>query len=134
MSLFTLSMTSASFLFLQHQQYIIYDKKTDRRFRGIYDPSFIHVILCALLYLFVNVPRVLANAVILSISPKMASVLMVIELFVFLIFCHFYSNRLGNNTLFPSGLVSALANFISVTGSFKKIGHINFFRKCVADD
>ena len=127
MSLFTLSMTSASFLFLQHQQYIIYDQKTERRFRGIYDPNFVHVILCTGLYLFVNVPRVLANAVILSVSPEMALVLMLIELLVFLIFCHKYSNRLGNNTLFPSGLVSALANFISVTGPFKKIGHINFF-------
>ena len=127
MSLFTLSMTSASFLFLQHQQYIIYDKKTDRRFRGIYDPSFAHVILCTVLYLFVNVPRVLANAVILSISPEMALVLMVIELLIFLLFCHFYSNRLGNNSIFPSGLVSALANFISVTGPFRKIGHINLF-------
>ena len=127
MSLFTLSMTSASFLFLQHQQYIIYDKKTDRRFRGIYDPKFAHVILCTVLYLFVNVPRVLANAVILSISPEMALVLMVIELLIFLLFCHFYSNRLGNNSIFPSGLVSALANFISVTGPFKKIGHINLF-------
>ena len=127
MSLFTLSMTSASFLFLQHQQYIIYDKKTDRRFRGIYDPSFVHVILCTVLYLFVNVPRVLANAVIASISPAMALVLMFIELLVFLVFCHFYSNRLGNNSIFPSGLVSALANFISVTGPFRKIGHINLF-------
>ena len=127
MSLFTLSMTSASFLFLQHQQYIIYDKKTDRRFRGIYDPSFAHVILCTLLYLFVNVPRVLANAVILSISPVMALVLMLIELLIFLLFCHFYSNRLDNNSIFPSGLVSALANFISVTGPFRKMGHINLF-------
>ena len=80
-----------------------------------------------MLYLFVNVPRVLANAVIASISPAMALVLMFIELLVFLVFCHFYSNRLGNNSIFPSGLVSALANFISVTGPFRKIGHINFF-------
>ena len=116
MSLFTLSMTSSSFLFLQHQEYKIYDQKTGKTFRGIYG-----------LYLFVNVPRVLANAVILSVTPTMALVLMFIEVLIFVFFCHKYSVPLNNNVVFPSGLVSALANYISVTGPFRKLGHINLF-------
>ena len=125
MSLFTLSMTSSSFLFLQHQQYIIYDKKTERRFRGIYDPNIVHVLICTVLYLFVNVPRVFANAVIFSVTPIMALILMLIEILMFVLFCHKCSVPLNNNVVFPSGLVSALANFISVTGPFRKLGHIN---------
>ena len=127
MSLFTLSMTSSSFLFLQHQQFIIYDKKTERRFRGIYDPNIVHVLICTVLYLFVNVPRVIANAVIFSVTPIMALILMSIEIVIFILFCHKYSVPLNNNVVFPSGLVSALANFISVTGPFRKLGHINLF-------
>ena len=118
-------MTSSSFLFLQHQQYIIYDKKTERRFRGIYDPNIVHVLICTVLYLFVNVPRVFANAVIFSVTPIMALILMLIELLIFVLFCHKYSVSLNNNVVFPSGLVSALANFVSVTGPFKKLGHMN---------
>ena len=127
MSLFTLSMTSSSFLFLQHQEYKIYDQKTGKTFRGIYDPNIVHVVLCTGLYLFVNVPRVLANAVILSVTPVMALVLMFIEAMIFVSFCHKYSVPLNNNVDFPSGIVSALANYISVTGPFRKLGHINLF-------
>ena len=112
-------------MFLQHQQFIIYDERTQRRFRGIYNPNLLHVILCTFLYFFLNVPRVLANAVIFSISPVMAIVLMLIELAIFILVCHKYSVPLNNNVVFPSGLVSALANYISVTGPFKKIGYIN---------
>ena len=127
MSFFTLSMTSSSFLFLQHSEYVIFNEKKQRRSRGIYDPNLIHVMLCTLLYTFVNIPRQWANALIFSISPIFAVIMFSIELGLHLLYSHFYVRKLNNNLAFPSGTVTAFTNFISVCGPFEKIGKLNLF-------
>ena len=124
MSFFTLSMTSSSFLFLQHSHYIIFNEQKKRRSRGIYDPNLIHVMICTLLYTFVNVPRQWANALIFSISPIFAVIMFSIELGLHLLYSHFYVRKLSNNLAFPSGTVTAFTNFISVCGPFQIIGKL----------
>ena len=125
--MFTLSMTASSFLFLQHEQYIIYNEKKKRRSRGIYDPSLKHVLTCTFFYMCVNVPRQLANALIFSISPIFAIIMMAIELGIHLWYSNYNVRRLNNNLAFPSGTVTALTNFVSVCGPFRLIGKLNLF-------
>ena len=127
MSFFTLSMTSSSFLFLQHSHYIIFNEQKKRRSRGIYDPNLIHVMICTLLYTFVNIPRQWANALIFSISPRIAVITFLIELGLHLFYSHFYVRKFSNNMAFPSGTVTAFTNFISVCGPFDRIGILNLF-------
>ena len=125
MSFFTLSMTSSSFLFLQHSHYIIFNEQKKRRSRGIYDPNLIHVMICTLLYTFLNIPRQWANALIFSISPRIAVITFLIELGLHLLYSHFYVRKFSNNMAFPSGTVTAFTNFISVCGPFDKIAILN---------
>ena len=79
------------------------------------------------MYIFVNIPRIWANAVILSISPLMGLIMGLPEIFIFICFSHFYVLPLSNSQRFPSGILTAATNFITVCGPFRKIGHINLF-------
>ena len=79
MSLMTLSLTGATYLFFQHDEYLSYDKRLKRRTPGLNNPKLISTAACTVLYLMVNAPRVFANAIVISSSPILAMLMMVIE-------------------------------------------------------
>ena len=83
--------------------------------------------ICTLLYTFLNIPRQWANALIFSISPRIAVITFLIELGLHLLYSHFYVRKFSNNMAFPSGTVTAFTNFISVCGPFDRIGILNLF-------
>ena len=83
--------------------------------------------ICTLLYTFLNIPRQWANALIFSISPRIAVITFLIELGLHLLYSHFYVRKFSNNMAFPSGTVTAFTNFISVCGPFDKIAILNLF-------
>ena len=99
MSLVTLSMTAATYLFFQHEEYISYDIRMKRRTRGVNDAKLIYIVFCTLLYVMVNAPRIWANALILAISPMLGVIMLLIEFLVNLWISHNYVLNLRHNAL-----------------------------------
>ena len=56
MSVFTLSNTAATYLFYQHREYISFDERLRKRYRGLNDPPLINTMLCTLLYVMITAP------------------------------------------------------------------------------
>ena len=126
-SAFTLSMTSSSFMLLQHTQYISYDSIKQRRTRELNNPPLLESLMGTILYIFITVPRICANSLILSITPPLAIAMYIVEFLIFLWFSHVWVVPIYQNLRFPSGVVTAITNFFSACGPFDKIGRINLF-------
>ena len=127
MSAFTLSMTSSSFMLLQHSEYINYDASKQRRTRGFNDPPLHETLIGTILYLFITVPRIFANSLIFAITPIMAVAMYLVELSIFLWYSHKWVVPFDQNLRFPSGMVTAFTNFFSACGPLVKVGWINLF-------
>ena len=127
MSLVTLSMTAATYLYFQHEDYISYDKRLKRRTPGLNDPSFASIMACTLLYIIINAPRIYSNALILSVSPIMAIMMMIPEFLINLIICHKLALALNKNAVFPSGFITAAINYACPCYPVRKIGIINMW-------
>ena len=131
MSAITLSMTSSSFMLLQHTEFRSYDPMKRSRTRGINNPPMSETIIGGFLYLFLTVPRIFANSLILSITPLLAFPMYFIELCAFLIYSNRFVLPLKENLKFPSGTVQAFSNFFSACGPIDKVGSINLFSNCL---
>ena len=127
MSLVTLSMTASTYLFFQHDDYISFDRKRKTRTPGLNDPSLISIAACTLLYIMVNAPRIFANALILSVSPQMAILMMLLEFGVNLFVCEKLALSLKKNAVFPSGFISAAINYACPCYPITNLGQINLF-------
>ena len=126
MSLVTLSMTASTYLFYQHNEYVTYDEIYKKRTPGLNDPKLINTLVCTLCYLMVNCPRICANALIISISPRLALVMMSIELLPNLWISNKYAIILKFNASFPSGIMTAFVNYVCpFAGPIQSIGKIN---------
>ena len=127
MSLITLSMTAATYLYFQHEDYTSFDKRWKRRTPGLNDPSLLNILVCTVLYIVVNAPRIFANALILSVSPRWAIIMMFLEFIINLIVCNKLALPLKKNAIFPSGFISAAINYACPCYPIKKIGQINLW-------
>ena len=127
MSLITLSMTAATYLYFQHDDYTSFDKRIQRRSPGVNDPTLISTVVCTLLYISMNAPRIFANALVLSVSPALAIVMIVAEFLINLILCDRWALSLNKNAVFPSGFVTAFINYACPCYPIRKVGRINLF-------
>ena len=75
----------------------------------------------------VNAPRIFANALILSVSPQMAILMMFFEFGVNLFVCEKLALSLKKNAVFPSGFISAAINYACPCYPIKNLGLINLF-------
>ena len=126
-SLITLSMTASTYLFFQHDDYTSFDKKIQRRTPGVNDPTLITIVVCTLLYIMMNAPRIFANALVLSVSPALAIAMIVAEFVINLIICNRWALSLKKNAVFPSGFVTAAINYACPCYPIRKVGRINLF-------
>ena len=126
MSLLSLSMTAATFLFFQHNEYTTYDERLRTRTFGINDPLMLYTIPCTLLYVGVNAPRIWANAMVIAISPILAIVTLAPDFILNVLISHKFALHLRKNNKFPDGIVTAIINFVCPCGPVKSIGLINF--------
>ena len=131
MSLITLSMTAATFLFFQHSEYTTYHEKLRTRTFGINDPSILYVVPCTILYIGVNAPRIWANALVIAISPTLAIVTLAPDFLLNLIISHKFALNLRKNKKFPDGIVTGIINFVCPCGPVKSIGKINFLSSVI---
>ena len=127
MSIFTLSLTAAGYLFFTHDEYTSIDERLQKRTPGVNDPKLSSTMVCMILYVFVNGPRILANALVWSITPILATVMTFIEFLISLVISNYYALSLKKNAVFPSGLVTAIVNYTCVCGPLRMIGKINLF-------
>ena len=126
MSLFALSATAATFLFYQHSQFITYDERLEKRTFGMNDPSSIYTVPCLLMYIFVNVPRILANSLVWAVSYKLGIILLIPEILLNFVISHKYAWNLQKFDKFPSAFITAFINFLCPCGGpVKNIGKIN---------
>ena len=79
-SLFSLSLTASTFLLYQHEEYLTIDPETLQENRGINNPKLMFVIPVTFLYVLLNIPRLFANGLLLSISPLLACIMLLVEL------------------------------------------------------
>ena len=127
MSIFTLSLTAAGYLFFTHDEYTSIDERLQKRTPGVNDPKLSSTMVCMILYVFVNGPRILANALVWSITPILATVMTFIEFLISMVISNYYALSLKKNAVFPSGLVTAIVNYTCVCGPLRMIGKINLF-------
>ena len=125
MSLITLSMTAASFLFFQHSEYTTYDKRLRTRTFGVNDPNLLYVLPCTVLYIGVNAPRIWANALVIAISPWIAVLTLIPDFILNLLISHKLAFNLRKNKTFPDGIVTGIINYVCPCGPVKSIGKIN---------
>ena len=78
-SSFSLSLTSATFLFYHHEEMLNWDRETQQERRGANDPKMIHIVPVCVLYMFINIPRIVANGLLLAISPLLACMMLLVE-------------------------------------------------------
>ena len=92
---------------------------------GENNPKLIWLLPTTILYLFVNIPRIFANGFVLSVTPKVAFGLLIIELLISLMMSHFLIRILTDNELVPGGLLRAITNAMCPTAPYGKIWLIN---------
>ena len=127
MSVFTLSNTAATYLFYQHREYISFDERLRKRYRGLNDPPLINTLICTLLYVMITAPRIWSNALALSITPILSLIMFILESFVMLYVSHRLATPLNQNAYFPSGIVTGVINFLCPCTPVQNLGLINLF-------
>ena len=80
LSIVSLSLTATTFLFYQHEDINWYDPETNQPQKGTNNPKIIFIVPATLLYIFLNVPRIIANGMVLAISPSLGVVMITIEI------------------------------------------------------
>jgi hypothetical protein len=78
-------------------------------------------------YLLLTPPRIWANALILSITPVLTPVLFVPDFLFNLWISHHYALDLRKTKVFPSGIITAIFNFLCPCTPAHNLGKINFF-------
>ena len=79
-SICSLSLTAATFLFFQHDEMGELNPETQQREVGENDPKLLWILTTTTLYLFVNIPRIFSNGLVFSVVPLTASFLLLGEL------------------------------------------------------
>ena len=126
-SIFSLSLTAATFLFFQHEEMGELNPKTQQREVGENDPKLLWILTTTTLYLFVNIPRIFSNGLVFSVTPKTAFCLLLVEILISLMMSHFHIGILTDNEIVPGGLLRAITNVMCPTAPYKKIWLINLF-------
>ena len=126
-SICSLSLTAATFLFFQHEEMGELNPETQQREVGENDPKLLWILTTMMLYLFVNVPRIFSNGFVFSVTPKSAFCLLLVEILVSLMMSHFHIGILTDNEIVPGGLLRAITNVMCPTAPYKKIWLINMF-------
>ena len=127
MSVFTLSNTAATYLFYQHREYISFDERLRKQYRGLNDPPLINTLICTLLYVMITAPRIWSNALALSITPILSLMMFILEFFIMLCVSDRLATPLNQNAYFPSGIVTGVINFLCPCTPVQKLGLINLF-------
>ena len=125
MSAVTLSITAATYLFYTHHEYTSPDKIYHKRYPGMNNPPLIYTLVVSLIYMVITVPRIAANALIMSVTPILASAMILIEIMLNLYISHRFAMKLTENTRFPSGIVTSIINFLCPCFPFNLVGIIN---------
>ena len=123
-SAISLSLTSATFLFYQHEDILSFDAQAKQRHHGTNDPKIIFMIPTTMMYLFINIPRLFANGLLLAITPLLASLMLFIELGVSLCLSHCFIQKI-NNTTGIGGFLLGITNAICPNAPLRKIGMLN---------
>ena len=124
LSTVSLSLTATIFLFYQHQDIDWYDPETNQPEKGTNNPNIIFVMPTMMLYIFLNVPRIFANGLILAISPFLGVVMFSIEIIVGFILSHYLICNIGSNKGI-GGFILAITNCICPNAPVSKVGVIN---------
>jgi len=109
-SVVTVSMTAATYLFYQHLEYENFDASVNRNYIGLNDPSIINTLVCSFLYVVLIAPRIWANALTIALSPKIAFIMFSVELVLTMAISHKYASQYASE--FPGKMVTAIFNSI----------------------
>ena len=127
MSVLNLSHTAAVYLFYQHRDYISFDKRLRKRYRGMNDPPLVNIIICTVFYVMLTAPRIWSNALLLSITPILTLILFLLEVSIMLFVSHRLATPLNQNASFPSGIVTGVINFLCPCTPVHNLGFINLY-------
>ena len=121
----SLSLTAATFLFFQHEEFSTLNEETQRRDPGENDPKLLYLIPTTLFYILVNTPRIFSNGFVLAVAPHVAIIFFVIEFAFGIFLSNRYVHKITDNEVVPGGLLLAITNVMSPTGPIGRIGVIN---------
>ena len=124
LSIVSLSLTATTFLFYQHEDIAWYDPETNQPQKGINNPKIIFIVPATLLYILLNIPRIIANGLILAISPLLGVFMFTIEIIAAFVFSHYFILDIRSNKGI-GGFILAITNCICPNAPVSKIGIIN---------
>jgi hypothetical protein len=100
------------------------DRETQQERRGTNDPQIVHIVPVLILYLLINIPKIVTNGLLLAISPLLACMMLLVEFLTgFKLFYHFIGKL--NYGIEKGGPLLAVKNFMSPYAPITKIGVIN---------
>ena len=119
-----MSLTSATFLFYQHEDVVWFDLETEQEQRGTNDPKLIFMVPSTVIYILINIPRILANGLLLAISPLLACIMLLFEFIMGLCLSHCFIRKIDSN-IDIGGFLLAVTNAICPNAPLRKIGLLN---------
>ena len=123
--MFSLSLTCSTLAFYNHEDFKTFDKDSQRRLEGQNDPAMVHILPITFLYSLLNIPKICVNGLILSITPFLGGIMLVVEAILGLTLSHIYIKPLSDNEYTPGGIILGVTNVICPNYPVSKIWVIN---------